>query len=49
MLRRMGRAEFVRADIRNPLIGKVIRSTEVDTVVHASTIAKAPKSGSAQR
>lgn len=46
MLRRMGRAEFVRADIRNPLIGKVIRNMDVDTVVHASTIAKAPKSGS---
>jgi UDP-glucose 4-epimerase len=46
MLRRMGRAEFVRADIRNPLIGKVIRGAEVDTVVHASTLQKAPKSGS---
>ncbi|CAN5330674.1 NAD-dependent epimerase/dehydratase family protein [soil metagenome] len=29
-----GRVEFVRADIRNPLIGKVISSTGVDTVVH---------------
>ncbi|MFC9787339.1 NAD-dependent epimerase/dehydratase family protein [Rhodococcus sp. NPDC127528] len=46
MLRRMGRAEFVRADIRNPLIGKVIRGAKVDTVVHAATIVKAPKSGS---
>ncbi|WP_305095354.1 NAD-dependent epimerase/dehydratase family protein [Prescottella sp. R16] len=46
MMRRMGRAEFVRADIRNPLIGKVIRGAEVDTVVHASTVAQAPKSGS---
>ena len=46
MLRRMGRAEFVRADIRNPLIGKVIRNARVDTVVHASSIPKAPKSGS---
>src|ERR1700712_5285454 len=26
MLRRMGRAEFVRADIRNPFIAKVIRN-----------------------
>lgn len=32
----MGRAEFVRADIRNPLIGKVIATAKVDTVVHAS-------------
>ncbi|CCW11460.1 NAD-dependent epimerase/dehydratase family protein [Rhodococcus aetherivorans] len=46
MLRRMGRAEFVLADIRNPLIGKVIRNMDVDTVVHASTLTKAPKSGS---
>jgi UDP-glucose 4-epimerase len=46
MMRRMGRAEFVRADIRNPLIGKVIRNAEVDTVVHASTLQKAPKAGS---
>ncbi|MFD4365898.1 SDR family oxidoreductase [Rhodococcus sp. NPDC058521] len=46
MLRRMGRAEFVRADIRNPLLGKVVRNVEVDTVVHASTLTRAPKSGS---
>ena len=36
LLRRMGRAEFVRADIRNPFIAKVIRNGEVDTVVHAA-------------
>ena len=34
MLRRLGRTEFVRADIRNPLIGKVIAAASVDTVVH---------------
>jgi UDP-glucose 4-epimerase len=34
MLRALGRTEFVRADIRNPLIGKVIASASVDTVVH---------------
>jgi len=39
LLRRMGRAEFVRADIRNPLITKVIASARVDTVVHASVTA----------
>ena len=32
---RMGRAEFIRADIRNPLIAKVIARADVDTVVHA--------------
>ncbi|MGM1062545.1 NAD-dependent epimerase/dehydratase family protein [Saccharothrix sp. Mg75] len=39
VLRRMGRAEFVRADIRNPLIAKVIATAQVDTVVHASVTA----------
>jgi UDP-glucose 4-epimerase len=39
LLRRMGRAEFVRADIRNPLIAKVISTAKVDTVVHASVTA----------
>ena len=34
MLRRLGRTEFVRADIRNPLIAKVIANASVDTVVH---------------
>ena len=34
-----GRAEFVRADIRNPLIAKVIAQAEVDTVVHMSVLA----------
>ena len=34
LLRRLGRTEFVRADIRNPLIGKVIAGASVDTVVH---------------
>jgi UDP-glucose 4-epimerase len=33
---RMGSVEFVRADIRNPLIAKVITRAEVDTVVHAA-------------
>ena len=35
----LGRTEFVRADIRNPIIAKVIASAEVDTVVHMSVIA----------
>jgi UDP-glucose 4-epimerase len=35
----IGGAEFVRADIRNPMIGKIIAQTEVDTVVHLSVIA----------
>jgi UDP-glucose 4-epimerase len=47
LLSSLGRAEFVRADIRNPLIAKVISSAKVDTVVHASTAANPP--GAARR
>lgn len=36
LLRRMGRTEFVRADIRSPLIAKLIDSAGIDTVVHAA-------------
>jgi UDP-glucose 4-epimerase len=43
----IGQAEFVRADIRNPLIAKVISSAGVDTVVHASTTSTA--TGSSRR
>ncbi|MFN8097624.1 MAG: NAD-dependent epimerase/dehydratase family protein [Dermatophilaceae bacterium] len=35
----VGRAEFVRADIRSPMISKVISGASVDTVVHMSVIA----------
>jgi UDP-glucose 4-epimerase len=35
----LGDAEFVRADIRNPIISKVIAQAEVDTVVHMAVIA----------
>src|ERR1700754_886854 len=45
LLRRMGRAEFVRADIRNPLISKVISTASVDTVVHTSMSANPGSSG----
>ena len=41
----LGDAEFVRADIRNPVIGKVIRSAEVDTVVHMGVIATPMQAG----
>lgn len=43
--RRMGRAEFVRADIRNPLIAKVISTAKVDTVVHAAVSANPREAG----
>lgn len=37
-----GRVEFVRLDIRNPMIAKVISSAGVDTVVHASNLVNPP-------
>jgi UDP-glucose 4-epimerase len=35
----VGRTEFVRADIRNPIIAKVIAAAKVDTVAHLAVIA----------
>lgn len=40
-----GGVEFVRADIRNPLIAKVIATAGVDTVVHAALSANPGRSG----
>ncbi|MBY4575423.1 NAD-dependent dehydratase [Gordonia paraffinivorans] len=37
LLRRMGRAEFLRLDIRRPTIAKALATYDVDTVVHAAT------------
>src|SRR6266571_3678910 len=39
------RAEFVRADIRNPLIAKIIQTAEVDTLVHLSIISTPTRVG----
>ncbi len=41
----IGGAEFVRADIRNPIIAKVIDAAEVDTVVHMGVIATPMQAG----
>jgi UDP-glucose 4-epimerase len=41
----LGAAEFVRADIRNPIISKVISSASVDTVVHMSVLARPAHAG----
>lgn len=35
----IGDAEFIRADIRNPVISKIIAAESVDTVVHMNVIA----------
>ena len=34
----LARTEFIRADIRNPLISKLLPQTEVDTVVHCDVL-----------
>lgn len=41
----LGSVEFIRADIRNPVIGKIIAATEVDTVVHMGVIATPMQAG----
>jgi len=41
----IGAAEFVRADIRNPVIGKIIAGANVDTVVHMGVIATPLQAG----
>lgn len=41
----IGRAEFVRADIRNPMIGRIIAQAGVDTVVHMNVIATPKDTG----
>ncbi|GLY27581.1 NAD-dependent epimerase/dehydratase family protein [Kineosporia sp. NBRC 101731] len=41
----IGAAEFVRADIRNSMIGRIIEQTGVDTVVHMSVIATPVSAG----
>lgn len=46
-LQHLGRTEFVRADIRNPLIAKVLAQAQVDTVVHAALMS--PQRGVANR
>jgi UDP-glucose 4-epimerase len=41
----LGRTEFVRADIRNPIIAKVLSTERIDTVVHMNLIATPGRAG----
>jgi UDP-glucose 4-epimerase len=41
----LDRTEYVRADIRNPLIVKVLQAAEVDTVVHLSIVSTPTRVG----
>lgn len=39
------RTEFVRADIRNPIVGRVLEAAAIDTVVHLSTASTPSEAG----
>lgn len=41
----LGRAEFVRADIRNPVVARIMSQASVDTVVHTSVGTSAHRIG----
>ncbi|NNG37925.1 NAD-dependent epimerase/dehydratase family protein [Flexivirga sp. ID2601S] len=41
----IGRADFVRADIRNPIIGKILSQERVDTVLHLGVIMTPKQAG----
>lgn len=43
------RTEFVRADLRNPLVGRIIEASAVDTVVHLGTHTGPTSSGGRSR
>ncbi|HEY2167607.1 MAG TPA: NAD-dependent epimerase/dehydratase family protein [Jatrophihabitantaceae bacterium] len=45
-LARLGRTEFMRADIRNPLLARVLAQARVDTVVHTPLLGRARHAGS---
>ena len=44
----LGRTEFIRADVRNPLLSRLLPQTEVDTVVHCDVLL-VPEPGKAPR
>jgi UDP-glucose 4-epimerase len=43
------RTEFVRADVRNPLVARILEVAEIDTVVHLSTTAQPGAAGGRAR
>ncbi len=48
-VRTLRRTRFVRADIRNPLVGRVLDEARIDTVLHASTTASPRAAGGRAR
>lgn len=47
--RDLARTEFIRADLRNPLVPKVVESTAVDTIVHLDITATPADAGGRAR
>ncbi|MEX1178698.1 MAG: NAD-dependent epimerase/dehydratase family protein [Nitriliruptor sp.] len=45
----LSRTEFVRADIRNPLVARIITASDVDTVLHMATTAAPSAAGGRAR
>lgn len=45
----LGRAQFVRADIRNPVISRIIEQEQVDTVLHLGVITTSRLAGTRSR
>jgi UDP-glucose 4-epimerase len=43
----LGRASFVRTDIRSPAVARVVQGRDVDTVVHMAVVAAPPGTGAA--
>ncbi|GAB3491359.1 Rossmann-fold NAD(P)-binding domain-containing protein [Flexivirga lutea] len=44
-LHNLGRADFIRADIRNPIMGKILAQEKVDTVLHLGVIMTPKQAG----
>lgn len=41
----LDRTEFVRADLRNPLVGRIVQAAKIDTVAHLSVMARPGEAG----
>ncbi|GAB48541.1 NAD-dependent epimerase/dehydratase family protein [Mobilicoccus pelagius] len=44
----LGEAEFLRADVRNPLLGRIVQQAGIDTLVHVGAIPRATATSSAR-
>jgi len=44
----LGEAEYLRVDVRNPLLGRVVREARIDTLVHVTGVSTEPSTRSAR-